>query len=346
MSADLIATSLAVLKDGQQDNGAFVAGPTYPTYRYAWLRDGAFCAYALDRWGQRDAAGYFHHFVARALLARPDRVAEATAAAGQGGDVAKMLPTRFTLTGVEEADAAQVWANFQLDGYGTWLWTLADHAARGGRLTGELCAAAALAADYLDAAAELPCFDCWEEFGDQRHTATRASVHAGLSAIAPLLGRAAPTGLSLSTVDGSFIKYEGTDAVDASLLWLALPFGVVTPDDPRMLRTAARIEAELIGPAGGVRRYLGDTFYGGGDWILLTAWLGWWRAVRGDLAGARQLRAWIEETATPEGYLPEQVTTAPQDPAYVVPWVERWGPVATPLLWSHAMYLVLVDELS
>jgi hypothetical protein len=27
-----------------------------------------------------------------------------------------------------------------------------------------------------------------------------------------------------------------------------------------------------------VRRYLGDSYYGGGNWILLTAWLGWYRA--------------------------------------------------------------------
>jgi hypothetical protein len=24
----------------------------------------------------------------------------------------------------------------------------------------------------------------------------------------------------------------------------------------------------------------------------------------------------------------------------VAPWVQRWGHVATPLLWSHAMYLI------
>jgi hypothetical protein len=24
----------------------------------------------------------------------------------------------------------------------------------------------------------------------------------------------------------------------------------------------------------------------------------------------------------------------------VEPWVRRWGSVATPLLWSHAMYLI------
>jgi GH15 family glucan-1,4-alpha-glucosidase len=116
-------------------------------------------------------------------------------------------------------------------------------------------------------------------------------------------------------------------------------------DDPRMVATAARIEAELVGPGGGVRRYLGDTFYGGGDWILLTAWLGWYRAARGDLAGARAARDWIEAQATPEGLLPEQVTDAPQAPEMVEPWVRKWGPVATPLLWSHAMYLVLVDAI-
>ena len=38
---DLIARrSLEVLKHGQDSSGAFVASPSFPTYRYAWLRDG------------------------------------------------------------------------------------------------------------------------------------------------------------------------------------------------------------------------------------------------------------------------------------------------------------------
>jgi isomaltose glucohydrolase len=146
-------------------------------------------------------------------------------------------------------------------------------------------------------------------------------------------------------VDGSFVKYDGTDLVDASLLWLALPFRLVPPDDPRMKATAGRIAAELTGPGGGVRRYLGDTFYGGGDWVLLTAWLGWYRAAVGDMAGALAARRWIEAAATPEGHLPEQLTGVPQEPGMVEPWVRKWGSVATPLLWSHALYLVLVDAM-
>lgn len=340
----LIATSLAVLRSGQQPGGAFVACPTYPTYRYAWLRDGAFCAYAMDRWGERAPAAAFHGFVARTLLRRPERVAEAIEAAGRG-DQTRMLPTRFTLDGEEEVPEAEVWPNFQLDGYGTWLWTLADHVDRGGELTGELREAAGLVAGYLRAAGELACYDCWEEYCEQRHTSTRAAVYAGLAAAARVLGGPEPTPPSLPTVDGSFVKYEGTDLVDASLLWLALPFRLVPPDDPRMKATAERIAAELVGPGGGVRRYLGDTFYGGGDWVLLTAWLGWYRAAVGDLTGAAAARQWIEAAATAEGFLPEQLTGSPQDPVMVEPWVRKWGTVATPLLWSHAMYLVLVDAM-
>ena len=51
-TGDLIARrSLDVLRQGQSATGAFIASPTFPTYHYAWLRDGAFCARALDRVG-------------------------------------------------------------------------------------------------------------------------------------------------------------------------------------------------------------------------------------------------------------------------------------------------------
>jgi hypothetical protein len=41
--------------------------------------------------------------------------------------------------------------------------------------------------------------------------------------------------------------------------------------------------------------------------------------------------------------LPEQVLVDVQDPQMVEPWELRWGPVATPLLWSHAMYLIMSE---
>ena len=58
------------------------------------------------------------------------------------------------------------------------------------------------------------------------------------------------------------------------------------------------------------------------------------------MAFAASAQEWVRARALPNGDLPEQVTDASQDPAMVSPWVQRWGAVATPLLWSHAMYLI------
>jgi GH15 family glucan-1,4-alpha-glucosidase len=198
------------------------------------------------------------------------------------------------------------------------------------------------------------CFDCWEEHQQWRHTSTLGAVIAGLTAAAELIGDNAATehanalhGLLLEehVRGGAFVKHTGSDGVDASLLWLATPFALVPADDPIMRQTVARIIDELTGPSGGIRRYLGDTFYGGGEWVLLTAWLGTHMAAMGDLDAARQQLDWVESRFTASGHLPEQVTEHPQAPDMVMPWVTRWGPVATPLLWSHAMHLVLVQSL-
>jgi isomaltose glucohydrolase len=342
----LVAASLEALRRGQTPTGGFVAGPSFPTYQYVWLRDGSFCAHAMDRYGRPESAAAFHGFVARALLRDPTRVRRAISAGFAGGEPRWMLPTRFTIDGTEEPNSDIAWPNFQLDGYGAWLWALADHVDRGGRLTGELRDAAGLVAEYLRVAGHLPCFDCWEEYGDKQHTATVAAVLAGLAAAGRILDAPALPNWPLSIVDGSLVKFAGSTQVDGSLLWVALPFGVLSIQDPVMVTTDLRIESELRGPGGGVRRYLGDTYYGGGDWVLLTAWLGWYRAARGDLDGARDLLAWIEKAATPDGMLPEQLTNAPQEPDMVASWVDKWGPVATPLLWSHAMYLILADVLA
>jgi GH15 family glucan-1,4-alpha-glucosidase len=63
------------------------------------------------------------------------------------------------------------------------------------------------------------------------------------------------------------------------------------------------------------------------------------------LAAARGQLDWIVRQATPQGDLPEQVGEHLLAPAAAGAWVERWGPVATPLLWSHALFLTLALEL-
>jgi GH15 family glucan-1,4-alpha-glucosidase len=90
-----------------------------------------------------------------------------------------------------------------------------------------------------------------------------------------------------------------------------------------------------------VHRYLADTYYGGGEWLLLSAWLGWYYAEQGQREKAVSLLRWIEAQADDEGNLPEQVSTHVLAPQCLATWKARWGPIASPLLWSHAMYLIL-----
>ena len=118
-------------------------------------------------------------------------------------------------------------------------------------------------------------------------------------------------------------------------------YGLLHPLDPVMRATATHIEQDLLGVKGGLHRYRADTFYGGGEWLLLTALLGEYRLATGDTEGARRCLVYVEEHVDEQGYLPEQDSSAPLYPSYVKQWVERWGPVAHPLLWSHAAYLSL-----
>jgi GH15 family glucan-1,4-alpha-glucosidase len=111
------------------------------------------------------------------------------------------------------------------------------------------------------------------------------------------------------------------------------------------LTTIGRIRDELHLPARGVRRYQGDTFYGGAQWILLAASLGCVAKAQGDTELAEGLLAWIEASADDKGHLPEQVADDVQSPHMLRYWRRRWGQTATPLLWSHAMHLVLLDDL-
>ena len=116
------------------------------------------------------------------------------------------------------------------------------------------------------------------------------------------------------TLAGAFVRFPGETRVDGSLLWLPVPFGVVAPNDRTFRTTVTRIRDELLVPEGGVRRYLGDTFYGGSEWILLAAAYGCVPLAFEDRATAQQMLTWIEATADPRGQLPEQVQDHVQSP--------------------------------
>jgi GH15 family glucan-1,4-alpha-glucosidase len=63
------------------------------------------------------------------------------------------------------------------------------------------------------------------------------------------------------------------------------------------------------------------------------------------LEEARAELDWIAAAASGDGELPEQLEEYLLHPRKRAEWVDRWGPPARPLLWSHALFLTLALEL-
>lgn len=347
---DIRHRSRSVILENQHPSGAFPAAIDYPVYNYCWFRDGAFIADSLSTVGEIEAATRFHQWCSRVVDDRHDHIMRLVERSAAGDEIpgTDMLPTRFTLEGENGTDD---WWDFQLDGYGTWLWALNEHVRRYDLDADCFLPAVETTVAYLAAFGDQPCFDWWEEFEDHRHLSTLCSVIAGLDAASNLLaeeGVVAATNaanrLRILVEDshattGHLTKWIGSSAVDGSLLSAAVPFGVIQPGSDVAEATYERILTDLV--ANGVYRYQGDTFYGGGEWINLTAWLGLYELAtdREELALSRL--GWIVAQATGSGDLPEQVSTQTQSPDRIEEWQNRWGHVATPLLWSHAMFLTL-----
>ena len=347
--AEILARSPAVIRAHQTESGAYLAAPRPDEYRNCWFRDGAFVADAMSRAGDVESAEAFFGWccgVLRDRAAHVDSLIERHRA-GETVGLDEHLHARYTPDG---SDVGRPWSNFQLDGYATWVWALARHLDRHEREGEAFRAGALLSLRYVAEFWHEPCFDWWEERLGV-HTATLGAAHAALRAGERWLSDGREIAALIEEVVRDGCVREGVlrgsladDRLDSSVLACAVPFGLFEPDDPLFDATVRALEDEDIAH-GGVRRYPGDSYYGGGEWLLLAALLGSCFSAAGREEDARAQLAWIAARATPEGELPEQVAEHLLVPAEYGRWVERWGPSASPLLWSHAMYMTLALEL-
>lgn len=342
--------SVELLIEHQDPAGAWPASPGFAPYQYSWFRDGSFIADGASAAGLHDAAERFHGWCARVLERERPAVdgVLATLAAGRRPSDSDYLPARYNLDGSRHQDD---WWNFQVDGYGTWLWALERHLGRAG--TGDASAYAAgieTAVRYLVGTGTETCRDWWEENRDQIHVTTLAGVAGGLGA-AVRMGTL-PDALSAQSLavaercvslirtegvrDGHLVKWLGGSEVDSSLLAVAALYDALPLDDPLVTATVAAIEDVLVD--GGVHRYPTDTFYGGGQWPVLAALLAEHHSRVGDPDRAAKLLDLVVACADRDLLLPEQVPPLLAGDV-LDEWLERWGPPAHPLLWSHGMFL-------
>ncbi len=354
----LAERSVQLITELQHPDGAYPASPTFSAYQgYSWYRDGAFIADGMSAAGAVESASRFFDWCQRMLEQRRAQIADIARAEAEGRPLPDdaMLPTRFTLDGSEGDDE---WWDFQTDGYGTWVWAVVAHARRHSLGLERWAEGIRLSVDYLIATGHRACFDWWEEHVEHVHVSTLGCVIAGLesaadsgvldaaqreaarAAAATARERIATEGVR----EGHLTKWIGSAEVDGSLAAIIAPMGTVDASSPLGLTSISAIEQQLcVGE--GVHRFRADTFYGGGQWPLLSCFLGLAHVAAGNRERARQLLDWAVSTATDTGELPEQVGEHLLAPERRAEWIERWGPVATPLLWSHAMVVRLAVEL-
>src|SRR3989454_986881 len=134
---------------------------------------------------------------------------------------------------------------------------------------------------------------------------------------------------------GRFLKSikPHDSSIDTAILGLTYPFRVVEPDDPRILSSSRQIENAFTYASEGIGRYPGDTYHGGNPWFITTLWMALYRCQQGNYEKAKTLIEWCVKHVDELQLFAEQVHKDNGEPIS-----------ASPLAWSHAMFiLALLD---
>lgn len=341
---ELYLRSILLLKLLQDRKyGSLIAAPTLsPDYRYCWPRDAVYLAWSLDRCGYHEEARKFYRWCKRTQM-----------------HDGLWYQNHYT-------DGRRHWAGIQVDQVATINWGIWQHfdLTRDRSFLVEMWPTVQRAANYLLARTDPDVKlvyseqDLWEETGGYL-TYTNASAVAGLHAAASVArevgqetdgarwraaGDALKRQIYAKLVQDEYFVGELNPKqhfhmrkdylLDISNLGLAVPFRVVPPDCPEMVRTVQLLEEAVDYPIDGVGRYPSDLFVGGNPWSLSAIWLGLYFAEVGQVDEVYRHVNWCLKHAMLHDLIPEQSDKHTGAPAS-----------AAPLAWSHAWIIILLQEL-
>src|SRR5438874_8625149 len=377
-ATDLYRRSVLTARTHVDNRGAVIASTDFDitkfardTYAYAWPRDGAIVANSLDRAGHEDATRQFFNFCQQCLVEEGFFLHKYTPYGQPGSSWLPWVDSHGGRT-----------LPVQEDETGLVLWSLWQHYRIHHNLdfvVGLYSTLIVPAADWMVSYVDernglpMPSWDLWEERWGV-HAFTIGSVWGGLDAargFADLFGdgkahtryrdaterlrEASDTNLYSAEL-GRFprrITVEDDESVTVdtvldSAIYGLWRFGMYAPDDPRVVETMRTIADQLANKAscGGIARYTDDYYFQverdtrqvpGNPWFMCTLWLAQWYIATAktlaDLAPAKKMIDWTVAHQLPGGLLSEQLDPHTGAPLSV-----------SPLTWSHAEFLVTVDD--
>jgi len=344
-------------------------------YRYVWVRDASYVCMAADLLSLRDISERFFDW----CLNRAEDFKETgffSNAYNVNGTIHGTLispdeprvPRHLRESCI---DLVHCGTQFQPDQSGSLLIAIAHHikhfnagVSRFEKLIEKT--AAGICRSWKSDAFVLPGYDLWEErcvLPEHAgfHTYSLAICIAGLLAAIELLGKkrkwlqtekemsktfaeiysSGTESISRTYRRGAIAKNRKTKAddlkPDTSLLGLVYPSGILDPLDEKMKTTVHEIIKANTTSNGGLLRYPVDRYCGGvrkgwvtltgaGTWPLLSFWMSIYYSLCGDNKNAKKFfNRPIERI---DKYIPEQI------------FEDKSRPSISPLLWSHAMFVI------
>ncbi|MEM0097653.1 MAG: glycoside hydrolase family 15 protein [Conexivisphaerales archaeon] len=328
-------------------------------YYYVWPRDAAIASYALTNTLHFSAARKFYDFALSAI-------------SGEGYFYHKYLPDgNMASSWIPRVINSEPIVPIQEDETSLVIWSLWQYYQQSFDIEyffpiyenlikkGSNFLLAFVDSDGLPRAS----YDLWEErFGV--HTYTVATTYAALKAASEFAKTFKENDLSekyslaadkmASAFEDRFYSQErgyyaraiinGSPdfTVDAQNMALFL-FGMKDPADPKVKSNMDVIMQKLwVKEIGGLARYEGDMYQRvkednqipGNPWIITTLWASRYFAMTGNRDKSILLLKWVIDHSQKSGVLPEQVNPYDGSPLSV-----------SPLIWSHAEYIITVIEL-
>ena len=331
-----------------EPTGAIVAAPTASLpeeiggernwdYRYTWVRDAAFTIYALMRLGYTEEAGSFTRFM-QARAKEPEAVngpLNVMYRIDGGHELPEEILTHFEgYRGSRPVrvgnDAAH---HLQLDIYGELMDSLYLHDKYGSPMSWDMWTEVEHMLEWVCDNWKQQDQSIWEVRGGRQHftysklqcwVALDRGLRLGIKRSFPHDGTRwqATRDLIYRTIMSecwndrmqSFVQYFGADAVDAGLLMLPLML-FISPTDPRMISTLARVRKELVSDSLVYRYDVGkaarDGLPGGeGTFSICSFWLVEALARSGKLEDAQFMFEKMLTYANHLGLYAEQISPA------------------------------------
>ena len=132
------------------------------------------------------------------------------------------------------------------------------------------------------------------------------------------------------------LKRNTKDCImDISVMGAVYPFDVFDVEEKVIKNTVDKINMTLRTYKDGYLRFEGDSYMGGKNpWIITTLWMALYYLKAGDISRAEMCFKYDVNTSAKHGFLSEQVSNDDEN----FQWVIGLG-------WSHAMFIIVLDEL-